>query len=66
MTKMLQETTAAETQEANLLTETEIDSVSGAAGIRLSVEDGRRAALAQRLEKAYANSHPYEYYGPFG
>jgi hypothetical protein len=70
MTKMLNETIAAETPGLGPLTATEIDCVSGAAGLtvagagtRLSVADSRKAELAQRLEKAYADTHPHEYYG---
>ena len=53
---------------------TEIDRVSGGATLqpasvvhdRLSVEESKKAALAQRLEKSFANSHPFDYYGYFG
>jgi hypothetical protein len=71
MTKMLNETIAAETQGLGPLSATEIDCVSGGATLklasavhdRMSVEETKRLELAQRLEKSYANTHPHEYYG---
>ena len=67
MTRMPKETIAPETEAMGALTAAEIDCVSGAAGLvpgtaRLSVADSKKAALAQQLEKAYAETHPHEYY----
>jgi hypothetical protein len=53
------------------LDEAELQAVSGAAGlpssqIAGSVEAAKKQELAERLQKAYISSHPFDYYGYFG
>ena len=46
------------------LSDTDVDAVAGAA--RLSVQETKRIELAARLEKSFAETHPFDYYGYFG
>jgi hypothetical protein len=46
------------------LSDMDVDAVAG--GARLSVQETKKIELAARLERSYAETHPFDYYGYFG
>jgi hypothetical protein len=54
--------------EATEMTDTQLDAVSGGAGVitGLGVRTDQRIALQQQLTAAYARNNPTDYYGYFG